>query len=169
MAACSSSFSSRLAPCSSRLRALQPAQRRAGGRRRGLAPAVAALDSMTVTAVSQQAIAFVAVLGGEAAYTGLSTDSSRPGRPTVPGTLLGVAGTLGATGLLQQEGLVGTVGCVVGVLSSAAMMTIMIQRTQQTPYNPNDWPGAKAWPAVMALISFFMLSGFFQALTAAVK
>jgi hypothetical protein len=37
----------------------------------------------------------VAVLGGEAAYTGLSTDSSRPGRPTVPGTLLGVAGTLG--------------------------------------------------------------------------
>jgi hypothetical protein len=46
---------------------------------------------------------------------------------------------------------------------------MLLQRTQQTPYNPNDWPGAKAWPAVMALISFFMLSGFFQALTAAVK
>lgn len=58
MAACSSSFSSRLAPCSSRPRALQPAQRRAGGRRRGSAPVVAALDSMTVTAVSQQAVAF---------------------------------------------------------------------------------------------------------------
>lgn len=37
----------------------------------------------------------VAVLGGEAAFTGLSTDASTPGRPTLAETLTGVAGTLG--------------------------------------------------------------------------
>jgi hypothetical protein len=36
----------------------------------------------------------VAVLGGEAAFTGLTTDASTPGRPTVPETLIGAGGTL---------------------------------------------------------------------------
>ncbi len=39
----------------------------------------------------------------------------------------------------------------------------------QTPYDPNEWPGAKAWPATMGLISFFSLSVFFQALVAALQ
>lgn len=44
-----------------------------------------------------------------------------------------------------------------------------LQRVQKTPYNPADWPGAKAWPATMCLISFFSLAVFFQALTAALN
>ncbi len=30
--------------------------------------------------------------------------------------------------------------------------------------NGEDWPGNKAWPAVLALISFFSLAAFAQAL-----
>ncbi|KAL4444249.1 hypothetical protein ABPG75_011986 [Micractinium tetrahymenae] len=111
----------------------------------------------------------MAVLGGEATFTGLTTDASTPGRPTVQRTLLGVAGTLGAVAMVRQDGFLGSAGCAVGALVGAAMLTTMIQRTQQTPYNPNDWPGAKAWPATMGLISFFSLSVFFQALVAALK
>jgi hypothetical protein len=158
------------------------------------------------------------VLGGEAAFTGLSTAASTPGRPTVPQTVAGVVLTLGvraalllcwrhallagcpfwpASGaafqtLLQsattcydafspipptmqaaagasQDGFVCTAGCAVGALAGAAMLSIMIQRALQTPFNPNDFPGAKAWPATMGLISFFSLAVFWQALVAALK
>ncbi|PSC75952.1 heat shock 83 [Micractinium conductrix] len=131
--------------------------------RRRLSP-VAALDPSQVTAVTQQAVAYVAVLGGEAAFTGLNTDASTPGRPTVQQTMLGAAGTLGAAAMVQVPGFVGSVGCAVGALVGAAMLTTMIQRVQATPYNPSDWPGAKSWPATMGLISFFSLAVFFQAL-----
>lgn len=69
--------------------------------------------------------------------------------------------------MVQQPGFVGSAGCAVGALVAAAMMTVMLKRVQATPYNPVDWPGAKAWPATMGLISFFALAAFFQALTAA--
>lgn len=42
----------------------------------------------------QAALCAVAVLGGEAAFTGLTTDANTPGRPTVPATMGGVVGTL---------------------------------------------------------------------------
>ncbi|PRW51126.1 PTS system fructose-specific EIIABC [Chlorella sorokiniana] len=167
--ACSSCSSSTAAI--SRRSALLPAQRcgfAAAGRQRRQHVA-ASLDSATVTAVTQQAVAFVAVLGGEAAFTGLTTDASTPGRPTVPATMGGVLGTLLAAVLVQQEGAVGTAGCVVGALAGAAMLSVMIQRVQKTPYNPEDWPGAKAWPATMGLISFFSLNVFFQALRMALE
>lgn len=35
-----------------------------------------------------------------------------------------------AVALVQQEGSVGTAGCVVGVLAGAAMLSVMIQRVQ---------------------------------------
>ena len=57
-------------------------------------PAHAALDSSTVIAVMQQAAAYAAVLGGEAAFTGLTVPAGTPGRPTIPLTLAGVVFTL---------------------------------------------------------------------------
>lgn len=42
----------------------------------------------------------MAVLGAEAAFTGLTTDASTPGRPTVPATMGGVLGTLAVGCLL---------------------------------------------------------------------
>lgn len=32
--------------------------------------------------------------------------------------------------MVQQEGVVGTAGCVVGALAGAAMLSVMIQRVQ---------------------------------------
>lgn len=37
-------------------------------------------------------------------------------------------------------------------------MVTLLQRFKDTPFDPNDWPGAKAWPAVMMLITFFELA-----------
>lgn len=52
----------------------------------------AALDSQAAFAVSQQAAAFAAVVGAEAAFTGLTTDTNKQGRPGIVPTIGGVAG-----------------------------------------------------------------------------
>jgi hypothetical protein len=62
-------------------------------RRTTVAP-VAALDPSAALAVSQQVAAYAAVVGGEAAYTGLNTPATTPGRPSVPITLIVAGGTI---------------------------------------------------------------------------
>jgi hypothetical protein len=52
----------------------------------------------------------------------------------------------------------------VGVVSCAALIFINIKRASDLEYTDNDFPGPKAWPAGMTLLSFFALSAFFQAL-----
>lgn len=53
----------------------------------------AALDPSAALAVSQQVAAYAAVVGGEAAYTGLNTPAATPGRPSIPTTLIVAGGT----------------------------------------------------------------------------
>lgn len=53
----------------------------------------AALDASAALAVSQQVAAYAAVVGAEAAYTGLNTPATTPGRPAVPTTLIVAGGT----------------------------------------------------------------------------
>lgn len=69
---------------------------------------------------------------------------------------------LQGAGLISQGDRVGTIGCAVSLLTAAFMMTYYVGRVKDTPYDPNDWPGAKAWPAVMILISFFEFAASFQ-------
>lgn len=69
---------------------------------------------------------------------------------------------LQAVALLQQGA--DAAACASGFASAAALLFSYVQRTRDTPYDPADWPGAKAWPAVMALIAFFELSVFAQEL-----
>lgn len=66
--------------------------------------------------------------------------------------------------LVKQGESIGTVGCALGAAVSAYMLYYYAQRVRYTPYDPKDWPGEKAWPAVMALISFFELAATFQGL-----
>lgn len=66
--------------------------------------------------------------------------------------------------LLNQAGSVGTVGCGIGFVATAYLLYVYSIRVRDTPYNPNDWPGAKAWPAVMGLLAFFALAANFQGL-----
>lgn len=122
----------------------------------------AGLEPSSVLAVSQQAIAYIAVVGGEAAYTGITKEKPQ-GKPALIPTVAGTGAILTAV-LLSQIEAVQTVGFAVGLLATGAMMAIYAQRFKDTEYDALDWPGAKSWPAVMCLISFFAFSAFGQAL-----
>lgn len=69
---------------------------------------------------------------------------------------------LQGTVLLNQGGGVGTAGCFLGVAVCGFALLTYGLRVRDTPYDPLDWPGAKTWPAVLALISFFALAAFSQ-------
>lgn len=62
----------------------------------------------------------------------------------------------------------GTAGCIASFLAAGIMMAAYVQRVKDTPFNPNDWPGAKSWPAVMCLITFFELAVSAQGLLDAI-
>lgn len=61
-------------------------------------------------------------------------------------------------------GLIPTVGAVLGVAATGAMVYYNARRTIDLQYDDGDWPGPKAWPAGMCLFSFFAFAAFFQAL-----
>jgi hypothetical protein len=61
-------------------------------------------------------------------------------------------------------GLVPTLGLVLGLGASGAMIYSSARRTLDLQYDDGDWPGPKAWPAGMCLISFFAFMAYLQAL-----
>lgn len=103
-------------------------------------------------------------MGAEAALTGISTAKDVPGRPQIPQTLIGVGGGLLSAALANQGEFVGTIGCGCGFATSIFMLAYFADRIKTTPFNPEDFPGAKAWPATMALLSVFSLFAGFQGL-----
>ncbi|KXZ44668.1 hypothetical protein GPECTOR_64g87 [Gonium pectorale] len=119
------------------------------------AVAQAYVEASTSYAVLQQSIAYALVLGGEGIYT----------RPEVKPVAGGVAATALVCGLvaLNNDALF-TPAFVVGLLASGAMLAYNIKRTIDTKQDESDWPGPKAWPATMSLISFFALNVFIQAI-----
>ncbi|KAF6259004.1 hypothetical protein COO60DRAFT_1638729 [Scenedesmus sp. NREL 46B-D3] len=100
------------------------------------------------------------VLAAEAAFSRSNVPESDQGRPQVPQVAAGAAFLVGQGG----AGLIPTVGLVVGFAVAAGMLAYNTQRALNLQYNDGDWPGPKAWPAGMGLISFFALNVFFQAL-----
>jgi hypothetical protein len=107
---------------------------------------------------------FSAVVGAEAAFTGL-TKANPQGKPELIPTLAGVGGSLVAALLLQVDAAQ-FIGTIVGLGVAGVMMGVYVKRFQDTEFDPLDWPGAKTWPAVMCLISFFALAAFGQGLRA---
>lgn len=87
-----------------------------------------------------------------------------PGRPGVPQTLVGVGGTIASAVLVSQGDFLGTIGCGCGFATSIFLLTYFANRIKETPFNPEDFPGARAWPATMALLSVFSLFAGFQGL-----
>lgn len=63
-------------------------------------------------------------------------------------------------------GLIPTIGLVVGLGVSSYMMYYNIKRAVDLKYDDGDWPGPKAWPGAMGLISFFAVTVFLQAAVA---
>jgi hypothetical protein len=122
----------------------------------------AALEASSTFAIAQQAAAFAAVAGAEAAYTGTNGREGTPGLPQMTPTLIGCGGAVASSILV---GLVPIVGCLAGLGSSGYMLYTYVQRFKDTPQRPEDWPGAKSTPAVMCLITFFIFMAYFQGVT----
>eukprot|EP00879_Flechtneria_rotunda_P031986 GHRR01035127.1.p1 GENE.GHRR01035127.1~~GHRR01035127.1.p1 ORF type:complete len:152 (+),score=52.29 GHRR01035127.1:176-631(+) len=127
----------------------------------------AVLAPEAAAAVSQQATAFAVVLAAEGAFSRSNVPDTDKGRPAIPQIAAGVAGSLAAALLVKQDGsFISTLGVVFGFAVSAFMLFYNAQRAIDLQYNDGDWPGPKAWPAGMSLISFLALCVFFQALVA---
>ncbi|KFM25606.1 hypothetical protein F751_2448, partial [Auxenochlorella protothecoides] len=135
---------------------------------------VSAISPEAALAVSQQAVIYVAVLGGEAAYNGFSISAGTPGRPSIGWTLVGTAGLTTASSVVMRVGGKGTsvplqtIGSAAGLAISGAVLFYFIKRIQSTPYNDREWPGARAWPATMSLLTFFILAAYAQALASSI-
>eukprot|EP00877_Chromochloris_zofingiensis_P001398 jgi/Chrzof1/11259/Cz05g29220.t1 len=132
-------------------------------------PVTAALNPEVVGAVTQQATAFAVVLLAEGAYARSYLPESDKGRPQIPALAAGAGATLAAAALVSagvDSSILGAVGLVAGLVAASAMLFYNVRRFLDLEYEDADWPGPKAWPGGMALISFFAVSIFFQALLA---
>ncbi|KAG2441416.1 hypothetical protein HYH02_010004 [Chlamydomonas schloesseri] len=125
------------------------------------------VEASTSYAVLQQAVAYAVVLGAEGLYTRSQMPEGAAGRPEVVPVAAGVGTTaLACTLVSLNNDLLYTPAFIVGLLSSGAMLAYCVKRTVDTKQDDSDWPGPKAWPATMGLISFFALNVFIQALRA---
>ena len=66
--------------------------------------------------------------------------------------------------LLKIGGPASSIGLVAGLATTGALMYINVKRTTDLAYDDGSFPGPKAWPAVMSLITFFCLMVYVQAL-----
>lgn len=66
--------------------------------------------------------------------------------------------------LVQQGDGTDQAGLVVGTLATAGICAYSLKRAIDTPFDPEDWPGKKAWPALTVLLSIFATSIFLQGL-----
>lgn len=149
------------------------------------------LDASSSYAIAQQAIAFgrfqvsyprspnmslfthaynvaAIVSGAEAAYTGKMNEDKpgTPGLPTLSSTLIGIGATVVSAILIKSDPGIAPVGCITGLISSGYILYTNINRVRDTPYNPEEWPGAKTSPAVSTLLTFFLLMAYIQGLRA---
>eukprot|EP00195_Chlamydomonas_chlamydogama_P010571 CAMPEP_0202900468 /NCGR_PEP_ID=MMETSP1392-20130828/11803_1 /ASSEMBLY_ACC=CAM_ASM_000868 /TAXON_ID=225041 /ORGANISM="Chlamydomonas chlamydogama, Strain SAG 11-48b" /LENGTH=167 /DNA_ID=CAMNT_0049586861 /DNA_START=23 /DNA_END=526 /DNA_ORIENTATION=+ len=127
------------------------------------------VEQSVTYAVTQQAIAFAMVLGAEAFYTRTQLPENNKGRPEIVPVAAGAGSTLVSTLLVNVgSGPLLSLGLISGLMSAGAMMAYNVKRTIDTTDDDlvPDWPGPKAWPATMALISFFALNVFLQGLRA---
>ena len=66
--------------------------------------------------------------------------------------------------LIRQGEGADQAGLVVGTLATASLCAYSLKRAIDTPFDAEDWPGKKAWPALTVLLSFFATSIFLQGL-----
>lgn len=102
------------------------------------------------------------VVLGEGLYQRALIPATAPGRPALPVVVGGAAAVAAATALLNTG--LDTPALVLGGVASAGLLAACVQRALAVQGRPGDWPGPQAWPATLALISFFSVNIFFQAL-----
>eukprot|EP01023_Acetabularia_acetabulum_P023210 TRINITY_DN2275_c0_g1_i1.p2 TRINITY_DN2275_c0_g1~~TRINITY_DN2275_c0_g1_i1.p2 ORF type:complete len:169 (-),score=17.71 TRINITY_DN2275_c0_g1_i1:357-863(-) len=121
------------------------------------------LDSQSTIAVSQQAAAYAAVIAAEGFFTRSQMKEDNPGRPSIIPIAASAVAIIISLALLQNDSTQ-SVGCILGLVISVAMLGLYVRRISVTKGSPEDWPGPKVWPGTMILISFFALNVYFQAL-----
>ncbi len=57
-------------------------------------------------------------------------------------------------------------GLGIGSLGTAGLAAYSLKRVLDTPFDPEDWPGKKAWPALTLLLAFLATWAFTQGLAA---
>ena len=90
-----------------------------------------------------------------------------PGRPTLPATVGGAAAAVVSGLLVSEGGAVAGAGLALGAAASLALFAQYVKRALDVPGDRLAWPGPKAWPGSMALVSFLAVAVFAQALAGA--
>lgn len=132
------------------------------GRRSG----VVRVSPTAALAVSQQEVLFAIVLLAETLYARSNADSDDPARPSLPATLVSCAGLLGSVALIYPANEnFAPIGFGVGFLSTVLVVYSSIQRFKKTKPNPSEWPGPRAWPISVLIVSVLVLFILLQGLT----
>ncbi|KAL0030052.1 hypothetical protein WJX79_003809 [Trebouxia sp. C0005] len=144
---------------------LQQCRRSFRSRKQRVAQPQANLDSGTTLAVTQQCGSFIFTILGEAAFTRSQLPDGAKGRPSVIPTVGAAAAFAATVGLLNVAGPDGAkAGLALGTLTSLALVVLYAKRAVDTEGDPAAWPGPKAWPASLILVSFFSVNICFGAL-----
>ncbi|DBA94152.1 TPA: hypothetical protein ACH3X1_001790 [Trebouxia sp. C0004] len=144
---------------------LQQCRRSIQRREQRSAQPQANLDSGTTLAVTQQCGSFIFTILGEAAFTRSQLPDGAKGRPSVIPTVGAAAAFAATVGLLNAAGPDGAkAGLALGTLTSLALIVLYAKRAVDTEGDPAAWPGPKAWPAALILVSFFSVNICFGAL-----
>ncbi|KAK9795937.1 hypothetical protein WJX73_008894 [Symbiochloris irregularis] len=106
---------------------------------------------------------------GEGFYTRTQMKSDAKGRPSIPVFALSSAAIVGALTLINQSESTAKPGLALGLLASAILFLSYLRRIVDTEHNPRQWPGPKAWPSTLLLISFFSVNIFGQALLKSIQ
>ncbi|DBB11913.1 TPA: hypothetical protein ACH3X3_006053 [Trebouxia sp. C0006] len=102
---------------------------------------------------------------GEAAFTRSQLPDGAKGRPSIIPTVGAAAAFAATVGLLNAAGPDGAkAGLALGTLTSLALIVLYAKRAVDTEGDPAAWPGPKAWPASLILVSFFSVNICFGAL-----
>lgn len=123
------------------------------------------LDSGTALAVTQQCGSFIFTILGEAAFTRSQLPDGAKGRPAIiptVGAALSFAVTVALLNIAGPDGA--KAGLALGTVTSAALIALYLKRALDTEGDPAAWPGPKAWPASLILVSFFSVNICFGAL-----
>ncbi|KAL3151615.1 hypothetical protein ABBQ38_012607 [Trebouxia sp. C0009 RCD-2024] len=123
------------------------------------------LDPGTTLAVTQQCGSFIFTILGEAAFTRSQLPADAKGRPPLIPTIGAAAAFAATVALLNLAGPDGAkAGLALGTATSAGLIALYLKRALDTEGDPSAWPGPKAWPASLILVSFFSVNICFQAL-----
>lgn len=129
-----------------------------GGRGSGRCVRVSASLEAVSLAASTQTFGLIAVLGGEAAYSVLAVPEGTSGRADAKMTGAACGGLLLSYLLIASSSApLVYAGLTAGVACAGASAALTVKRVRDTESNPDDWPGPRAAPTLVAFACVLLL------------